>query len=177
MVMPLQVLRILRLDDSDEQVYRSTAEAGELAVPGAFMFTFAETDPGELEGSEWHAFRRGFLGVDSLGWGTLVTVGHASPDERAHLLERLTTIFVERFGAPTAAAAREQAEQELGFAEHLCKQPLNTILSVERSVDSEGGVREQFSTHRQEAGWEGQHPVFSIVPDEDDLVPPGSRTR
>ncbi len=173
--MPLQLLRILRLDDSDREVYRPAAEAGELAIPGAFIFTFAETDPGNLDGPELHAFRRGFLGVDSLGWGTLVTVGQATAEDRTHLLTRLTTVFLERFGAPTPEAAREQAEQELGFAEHLCQQPLNTILSVERSLESGGGVREQFSTHRQEAGWEGQHPVFSIVPDEDDLAPPGSR--
>lgn len=173
----MRALRILQLDDSDRQVYNPVAAAGELAVPGAFMFTFADTDPAALDGADLQAFRSGFLGVDSAGWGTLVSVGEATADDRNHLLERLSATFLERFGAPSADAAREQAEQELGFADHLCQQPLNTILSVERSLDSTGGVREQFRTHRQEASWEGhQHPVFSIVPDEDDLAPPGRGT-
>lgn len=175
--MPLRALRILQLDESDRQVYNPVAAAGELVVPGAFMFTFAETDPAALEGPDLQAFRSGFLGVDSFGWGTLVAVGDATAEDREYLLERLTTLFLERFGAPSADAAREQAEEELGFADHLCQQPLNTILSVERSLDSAGGVREQFRTHRQEASWEGQHPVFSIVPDEDDLAPPGRETK
>ncbi|MEX1081355.1 MAG: DUF6505 family protein [Halofilum sp. (in: g-proteobacteria)] len=169
----MQLLRILRLDDSDQQVYRPAAAAGELALPGAFMFTFAERDPGGLDGAELHAFRRGFLGIDSFGWGTLVTVGEVTADERTHVLERLSTLFEQRFGAPDAAAARDQAEQELAFAERLCQQPLNTILSLERSLDAEGSVREQFRVHRQEARWENEHPIFSIIRDEGELTPPG----
>lgn len=166
MAKPVNLLRILRLDDSDTQVYRPAAEAGELAVPGTFMFTFADTDPAELEGPEQEAFRRGFLGVDSLGWGTLVTIGEATPAERRYVLDRLTHVFVERFGAPDTAAAQEQAEEELAFVDRLCRRSTNTILSLERSLDdSAGGVHEQFRTHRQQAQWDGGHGVFSIVPE------------
>lgn len=164
--MPLNLLRILRLDDSDTEVYRPAAAGGELAVPGTFMFTFADTDPAELEGPEQEAFRRGFLGIDSLGWGTLVTIGEATAAERQYLLDRLTHVFVEHFGAPDTAAAREQAEEELAFLERLCRRPANTILSLERTLDDgDGGVREQFRTHRQQAQWDGAHGVFSIVPE------------
>lgn len=168
MVVPLNLLRILRLDDSDTQVYRPAADAGELAVPGTFMFTFADRDPAALEGPEQEAFRRGFLGVDSLGWGTLVTIGEVTAEEREHVLERLTQVFVEQFGAPDAAAARAQAEEELAFVERLCQREVNTILSLERTLDDgDGGVREQFRTHRQQAQWDGGHSVFSIVPEGD----------
>lgn len=166
MVVPLNLLRILRLDDSDTQVYRPAADAGELAVPGTFMFTFADRDPAELEGPEQEAFRRGFLGVDSLGWGTLVTIGEVTADEREYVLERLTHVFVEQFGAPDTAAARAQAEEELAFVDRLCRRPANTILSLDRTLDEgDGGVREQFRTHRQQAQWDGGHSVFSIVPE------------
>lgn len=165
--MPVNLLRVLRLDDSDTQVYRPAAAAGELAVPGTFMFTFADRDPADLEeGPEREAFRRGFLGVDSLGWATLVTIGEATSAERRYVLERLTYIFVERFGAPDTAAAREQAEEELAFVDRLCQRSVNTILSLERGLDDDaGGVREQFRTHRQQAQWDGGHGVFSIVPE------------
>lgn len=170
----MHLLRILRLDDSDQEVYRPPAAAGEIAVPGAFMFTFADTPPDSLEGPEREAFRRGFLGVDSLGWGTLVAVGEATAEERTRLTERLADIFVEHFGAPDAAAAREQALEELAFADRLCQQPLNTILSVERSLDAAGDVREQFHTHRQQASWDSAYAVFSITPDEPDPSATGS---
>lgn len=173
--MPLYLLRILRLDDSDRQIYAPAAGAGELAVPGAFMFTFADTDPGTLEGPAHEALRHGFLGVDSLGWGTLVTVGEATAEEREHVLERLTEIFLTRFGAPDSAAARAQAEQELSFADRLCQQPVNTILSVEREVNADGHLRERFHTHRQRAAWDGDHPVFSMLPENDPAFSGGDR--
>lgn len=162
----LYLLRILRLDDSDNSIYRTAATAGELAVPGTFMTTFSDRDPESLEGPDRAAFRNGFLGVDTLGWGTLVTVGEATADERRHVVERLIRVFLERFGAPDTAAAREQAEEELAFVERLCQRPVNTILSVERSL-ADGAVREQYRTHRQEAGWEGAHPVFTFAPEPD----------
>lgn len=163
--MPL--LRILRLDDSDTEVYFPAAAAGEPAVPGTFMFTFAETDLSMLGGCDAEAFRRGFLGLDSLGWGTLVTVGEATEAERRYVLERLTHVFVERFGAPGQAAALEQAREELEFVDRLCERPLNTILSLERSVEDDD-VAEQFSTHAQSADWEASYPVVRIVPETDD---------
>ncbi len=173
--MPLYLLRILRLDDSDRQLYEPVAGAGELAIPGAFMFTFADTDPGTLEGSQREAMRRGFLGVDSLGWGTLVTVGEATAEEREHVLQRLSEVFLSRFGAPDTAAARDQAEQELSFADRLCQQPVNTILSVEREVNADGHLRERFHTHRQRAAWDGDHPVFSMLPENDPAFSGGDR--
>jgi len=166
-VIPLRLLRILRLDDTDAQVYTPAAAAGEPAVPGTFMFTFASTDPARLAGSEAEAFRRGFLGLDSLGWGTLVTVGEAGEAERQYMLDRLVHVFTERFGAPDRAAALAQAEQEMAFLDQLCRRPLNTILSLERSlVDDE--VEEQFRTHTQQAQWEGAAPVFRIEPEGPD---------
>lgn len=173
----MHLLRILRLDQSDREVYRAAAAPGELAVPGTFMFTFSERNPEDFAGPDREAFERGFLGIDSLGWGTLVTVGEATPDEREYLLDRLGAIFVEHFGAPSAAAAREQATEELSFAERLCQRPVNTIFSLQRSLDEHGHVREQFRTHQQKTPWEGERPVVAIVPDEDDPAASGSTGR
>lgn len=163
----MRLLRILRLDDSDTQVYFPVASAGEPAVPGTFMFTFADTDPARLAGCDAEAFRRGFLGLDTLGWGTLVTIGEATEAERRYVLERLTHVFLEHFGAPDHAAALEQAREEMVFMDRLCRRPLNTILSLERSVEDDA-VSEQFSTHQQKADWESGFPVVRIVPEGDE---------
>ncbi|MDZ7786696.1 MAG: DUF6505 family protein [Halofilum sp. (in: g-proteobacteria)] len=161
----MRLLRILRLDDSDTEVYFPAARAGEPAVPGTFMFTFNDVDPERLGGSEAEAFRRGFLGLETLGWGTLVTVAEVSEAERRAAVDRLTAVFIDRFGAPDEAAARAQAEEELAFVDSLCEQPVNTILSLQRSVGEEE-VEEQFHTHTQQADWEApQYPVFRITPE------------
>lgn len=161
----MRLLRILRLDESDAEIYLPAAKAGEAAVPGTFMFTFSDIDPDRLGGSEAEAFRRGFLGLDSLGWGTLVTVAEATAEERRQVGDRLAAIFLDRFGAPDEAAARAQAEEELAFVDRLCQQPVNTILSLERSVGDDD-VEEQFHTHTQQADWDSGYPVVRIVPED-----------
>lgn len=164
--MTLRLLRILRLDESDLEVYLPAARAGELAVPGTFMYTFSDTPPEELGGSSAEAFRRGFLGVDTLGWGTLVTVAEATEADREHVLERLTATFIQRFGAPDHPSALAQAEEELAFVDQLCNKPVNTIVSLERSIGEEGDVEEQFQTHEQQARhWDDTFPVVRIIPE------------
>ena len=84
--MTRRLLRTLRLDSSDEQVFERSAGAGEWAVPGgfAFMHDTAET----LAGKRLQAFRNGFLGLASFGWATLVEIAELDDDEvgpsRAH---------------------------------------------------------------------------------------------
>lgn len=163
----LRLLRILRLDESDAQIYFPVASAGEPAVPGTFMFTFSDSDPAGLAGCDAEAFRRGFLGLDSLGWGTLATIGEATEAERRYVLDRLAHVFIDHFGAPDRAAALEQAEQELAFVDRLCRRPVNTILSLERHIENDE-IAEQFSTHEQKADWQAGHPVVRIVPATDE---------
>ena len=77
----MKLLRTIRLDPSDTFVFEKAAEPGEWAVSGAFVFW--NRDPAALEGKARSAFRGGFLGVDSLGWSTLVQIVEASEDDRA----------------------------------------------------------------------------------------------
>src|SRR5262245_65068190 len=77
----VKLLRTIRLDPSDTFVFERAAEPGEWAVSGAFAF--AQLDIGKLEGKQRAAFRSGFLGIESLGWSTLVQVVEASEDDRA----------------------------------------------------------------------------------------------
>jgi hypothetical protein len=165
----MKLLRTIRLDPSDTFIFDPVAEPGEWAVSGAFAFW--DGDPGKLEGKARAAFRSGFLGVDSLGWSTLVQIVDASEEDRAALVEVLAAQLVKSFGAPNLAAAKAAAEEEVTFAESLCTQPQDTLIAVHRSYEN-GDVREAFRTLRPR---QGQKPAraFSFLEVEGEDEEPG----
>ena len=149
--------RTIRLDASDTFVFTRAAEPGEWAVGGGFVFIGA--DPQALDAKARIAWRSGFLGINSLGWSTLVVVSEASSDERAEAVESLASKLVADFGAPDLAVARQAAEEEITFAEQLCEHPVGTLIAVQRSSD-DGETRERFRTlhgKEPEIGGDGLH--------------------
>ena len=105
----VKLIRTIRLDPSDTFVFDNAAEPGEWAVSGAFVFW--NTDPAKLEGKARSAFRGGFLGVESLGWSTLVQIVEASEADRAAVVETLAQHLLGHFGAPKILAARAAARR------------------------------------------------------------------
>ena len=100
----MRLLRTIRLDPSDTFVFERAADPGEWAVSGAFAFW--NDDAARLEGKARSAFRGAFLGVESLGWSTLVQIVEAGEADRAALVETLArqsgvsrTVLAERFAA------------------------------------------------------------------------------
>jgi hypothetical protein len=141
----VKLLRTIRLDPSDTFVFERAAEPGEWAVSGAFMFWNA--DPAGMAGKERAAFRAGFLGVQSLGWSTLVQVVEASDDDRRAAIDMLARHLVADFGAPGMAEAVAAAEEEFTFAASLCEHPLDMLIAVHRTV-ADGEIREAFRSLR-----------------------------
>jgi hypothetical protein len=139
----VKLIRTIRLDPSDTFVFARAAEPGEWAVSGAFVFWNADVQ--RLEGKARSAFRGAFLGIESLGWSTLVQIVEASEADRAAAIERLARQLVENFGAPDIAAARAAAEEEIAFAASLTNHPADTLIAVHRSFE-DGEVREAFRT-------------------------------
>jgi hypothetical protein len=139
----LKFPRTIRLDPSDTFVFERAAEPGEWAVSGAFVFWNRE--PATLGQKQRVALRSGFLGIDSLGWSTLAIVTEATEADSQFMVERLAAQLLEKFGAPDLAAARLAAEEEVAFAASLCDHPPQTLLAVQRSVES-GEIRERFRT-------------------------------
>ena len=139
----MKLIRTIRLDPSDTFVFERAAEPGEWAVSGAFVFWNDEVT--KLEGKARSAFRGAFLGVESLGWSTLVQIVEASGADRAVLVERLAQQLLAQFGAPDIGAARAAAEEEVAFAESLCNHPADTLIAVHRTFE-DGEVREAFRT-------------------------------
>jgi hypothetical protein len=141
----MKLLRTIRLDPSDTFVFERAAEPGEWAVSGAFMFW--DHDPEAVQGKERAAFRSGFLGVQSLGWSTLVQIVEASDDDRRAAVDALANHLLADFGAPGMADARSAAEEEFAFAASLCDHPLDMLIAVHRIVEN-GEIREAFRTLR-----------------------------
>lgn len=139
----MRLLRTIRLDPSDTFVFDRAAEPGEWAVPGAFVF--AHVDVAGLEGRRRAAFRSGFLGIDTLGWSTLVQVVEASEKDRLAAIDLLSQRLVERFGAPELAVARPAAVEEVAFAASLCDHPKGMLIAVSRKW-KDGAITESFRT-------------------------------
>ncbi len=156
----MKLLRTLQLDPSDRFVFERTAEPGEYAVSGAFVF--ATTDPATLSHKGRVALRSGFLGVTTLGWSTLAEVcdGDAEAVARA-LAEKLCA----HFGAPDLPTALVAAREEVAFAASLCDLPIGTVIAVQRTM-AEAGLSERFRTLTPRA--DRTAPVFALVESDDD---------
>lgn len=154
----MKLLRTIRLDPSDTFVFERAAEPGEWGIPGAFVYFGA--DPLTLTGKARSAFRSGFLGIDSLGFSTLVQVVEASATERAAAVERLTEQLVTHFGAPDWATARPAAEEEIAFAASLGEEhPSGMLIALHRAFE-DGALRETFRTLKPR---EGEKPLRAFA--------------
>ena len=141
----MKLLKTIRLDASDGFVFDRAAASDEWAVPGSFLFLNADVEA--FAGKRRSAFRAGFLGIDSFGFSTLVTVAEASEEEREAAIRLLARRLVERCGAPDIDVALPAAREELAFAESLADHPVSTLIALHRTVE-QGEIREQFRTLR-----------------------------
>ncbi|WP_375274769.1 DUF6505 family protein [Methylorubrum thiocyanatum] len=161
--------RTLRLDPSDTFVFARAAEPGEWAVTGSFLFF--DADLSALAGKDRAAFRSGFVGVDSLGFSTLVVVSEASEEEHAAAVEALARHIHERFGAPDREAARAAAREEIEVAASLCNLPVGSVVAMHRS-ERDGAIAEEFRTlHQRPPGPDPLHGrAFQFVETDEDEV-------
>lgn len=145
----IRLPRTIQLDRSDTVVFAPAAVPGEWAVTGTFVF--AGRDPAGFARKEQIAFRSGFLGVESFGWSTLVTVTFVRPQDRDEAAHVLAQQLVDRFGAPDLDAALPAAREELALAEELCQgHSEGTLIALHRTAAPDG-IREQFRTLKPRA--------------------------
>jgi hypothetical protein len=163
----LKLLRTIRLDPSDTFVFERAAEPGEWAVCGTFAFW--DEEPETLKGKRRTAFRSGFLGVQSLGWSTLVQIVEAKDEDRAAVIDALAQRLVENFGAPDLETARQAADEEVTFAESLCDHPKDTLVAIHRTTE-DGAIREAFRTLQPRGGPKPLR-AFAFLEAEDDEQP------
>lgn len=134
--------RVIRLDESDLEVFREAAEPGEWAIPGSFAYS--NWTEAELEGKPAQEFKHGWLGLTSFGRASVVAVSTITQAEREALVDILAFHFTEAWGAPNMEAARPVAEDEIAHMIEMCsEQPINTLIVVERTL-TEAGVNDRF---------------------------------
>jgi hypothetical protein len=124
-------------------VFEHAAWPGEWAVAGGFMFMDRANDT--MSPAEHNAFACGFLGTESFGWSTLVSVEPASAADIEAATEALAAHFLRDLGAPSMSEARAAAKAEVEFAAGLCEHPVGTLLTVTRRFE-EDGIVERYAT-------------------------------
>lgn len=157
----MKFLRTIQLDASDREIYRQAAAPGEWAVPGGFALWEGEPPS---DGKALQGFRHGFVGTESFGHSTLVVTADIEPEELEQVTQRIAQHLVDYHGAPSAAAARPVAEEEIRFAMELCEHPLGTLIAVERHTGPEG-VEEQFRVIKPDAGNHDEVKLWALVDD------------
>lgn len=139
----IKVLRTIRFDSSDDNVFATPAGPDEIALSGAFAYAGIGIE--EIRGKTRQAFANGFLALPSLGRATFVSVGEASDSEVSDATDGLARLFIENYQAPDMTAARDAAREEIGFAQELAEgKPLNTLLTVHRTLTDEGAIHEEY---------------------------------
>ncbi|WP_413720678.1 DUF6505 family protein [Silicimonas sp. MF1-12-2] len=134
--------RVIRMDESDLNVFHAAAEPGEWAIPGTFAFSNWTED--DLTGKSRQEFAHGWLGLDSFGRASVVAVTSITEAERAALVDILAFHFTEAWGAPHIDAARPVAEEEIAHMAQMCSdQAENTLMVLEREL-TPTGVKDRF---------------------------------
>jgi len=160
-----KLLRTIRFDQSDEQVFKNTAAQQEWAISCAFQFCDHQWD--ELDGKTRQAFTNGFLGLSSFGYSTFGCVVNISKDALAEAEMMLARHIFENYGAPDLKSALEAAKQEVAYIGQLCGDvPENTVFAVKREFNMDGRIKEAF--HKIDVEDEnGLHAkIWTVVEDE-----------
>ena len=138
----MKLARTIRFDPSDLNVFPRAADEGEWALVGTFCF--AALKEADINGKVKQAFSNGFLGLQSMGFSTLVSVVTLKAGDLEKIETRLCEIFLTEFGAPDKTAAMSAATQEITFMTELCgEHKTGTLLAVQRSLGDDG-IRESF---------------------------------
>ncbi|MFK7877974.1 MAG: DUF6505 family protein [Paracoccaceae bacterium] len=140
----MMLARAIHFDESDRNVFHSSARTGEWCISGGFEFSdWSEAD---LTGKARQAFSNGWLGLETFGRVTFVAVTQIEPAEYEAAKTALAQHFVQMYGAPSVEAAAQVAADELAHMVELCEgQDPNTLLTVLRTLTS-AGVKETFRT-------------------------------
>jgi len=160
-----KLLKTIRFDDSDTNVFKQTALPHEWAISCAFQFVDHQWE--ELDGKTRQAFNNGFLGLGSFGYSTFGCVANITNSDLAETEMILAKYIFENYGAPDLNSALAAAKEEIGYTTKLCHEvPENTVFAVHREFSMDGRVKEAF--HKVDVGDEGSvhAKIWTIVEDD-----------
>ncbi len=138
-----RLLKTIRFDSSDDNVFCQAAGEREWAISCAFQFCDLQFD--EMDGKTRQAFSSGFLGLKSFGYSTFAFVASLGDDELSSVEMTLAKYLFEKFGAPSLGHAMAAARQEISYASQLCEDvPDTTVFAVSREFSLDGRINEAF---------------------------------
>ena len=143
-----KLLRAVRLDDSDEHVFRACGAAGEgdWVVTGGFAVCDFERAPRCDPPCHCHA---SFLAVGSRARCSIAEVVEVSEADLEAQVEALAWHLVKAWNAPSWEAARAVAEEEVRHTADVCEtlSPELWITVKRERGAAEGALEEQYSVY------------------------------
>ena len=138
----MKFAKTIRFDKSDLNIFPLASEEGELAVVGTFNFYNLKQQ--DLNGKIKQAFSNGFMGCNTFGYSTFVSLVNISKEELQQLKTNLGKFLIDNFGAPSQEMAEEAANEEINFMFDLCKNhEIGSLLSLSRTWEIDG-IKEKF---------------------------------
>ena len=142
-----KLLRAVRLDDSDDQVFRAcgAAREGEWVVSGGYAVCDFEDAPRCTPACHCHA---SFVAVASRRRCSIAEVADVGSEEMEALTDALAWHLVKDWGAPSWEAARALAEDEIGHTAEVCETLAPEVwITVQRTPTEDGNLEEQYSVY------------------------------
>ena len=142
-----KLLRAVRLDDSDEHVFRACGAArdGEWVTTGGFAVCHFDRAPRcdppcHCESS--------FLAVGSTARCSIAEVVDAPEEDAEQLADALAWHFVRGLGAPSWEVARRAAEDEVRHIGEVCETLAPDVwITVRRHRGDDGALQEQYAVY------------------------------
>ncbi|HET9651372.1 MAG TPA: DUF6505 family protein [Usitatibacter sp.] len=143
-----KLLRAVRLDDSDEHVFRScgAAVAGEWVVTGGFAVCDFDNAPRCEPACHCQS---SFLALASRARCTIAEVVEVSEAALEEQVDALAWHLVKAWNAPSWEAARTLAEEEVRHTADVCETLAPEVwITVQRSRrEGDGALEEQYSVY------------------------------
>ena len=142
-----KLLRAVRLDDSDDNVFRAqgAAKDGEWVTTGGFAVCDFEGAPRCDPPCHCQA---SFLAVGSRARCSIAEVTEASEEEAEEMADALAWHFVKVWGAPSWEVARAAAQDEVRHIGEVCETLAPEVwITVARTRDEAGHLQEQYAVY------------------------------
>jgi hypothetical protein len=138
-----KLLKTIRFDDSDKNVFPHAAEPGEWALSCAFQFCDRQWE--DIEGKPRQAFNNGLLGLSSFGYSTFGSVSSISSSQLDEVEMLLARYLIENYDAPNPEAAMGAAREEILYIRDLCADLIEgTVFAVRREFNATGRINESY---------------------------------
>lgn len=142
-----KLLRAVRLDDSDDHVFRACGAAadGEPVVTGGFAACDFERSP--RCDPPCHC-QSSFLALESAARCSIAEVVEATEEEALRQADALAWRFVRVMGAPSWEVARAAAGDELRHVAEVCETLAPGVwITVKRARSPDGDLEEQYAVY------------------------------